>query len=63
MRIFFSNPHDSPEAGGKRSASVAVQEVDGEAFEGVSVRHRSPDCVLEFLVTAGDASAALQLVG
>lgn len=53
----------SPQAGGKGPASIAVQEVDGEAFEGVSVRHCPPHCVLELLVATGDASAALQLVG
>lgn len=40
-----------------------MQEVDGEAFEGVSVRHRPPHCVLELLVATGDAGAALQLIG
>lgn len=53
----------SPQAGGKGSTSIAVQEVDGEAFEGVSVRHRPPHRVLELLVAAGDAGAALQLIG
>ena len=55
-------PSCSPEAGGKGSPGVAVQEVDWEAFEGVSVRHRPPHCVLELLVATGDAGAALQLV-
>lgn len=40
-----------------------MQEVDGEAFEGVSVWHGSPHGILELLVTAGGARAALQLVG
>ena len=39
-----------------------VQEVDGETFEGVSVRHRPPHSILELLVTAGSPRAALQLV-
>lgn len=59
----WSKVSPSPEAGGERPASVAVQEVDGEAFEGVSVWHGSPHSVLELLVTAGDARASLQLVG
>lgn len=53
----------SPQAGGKGSTSIAVQEMDGEAFEGVSVRHRPPHRVLELLVAARDAGAALQLIG
>lgn len=53
----------SPEAGGKGSTSIAVQEVDGEALEGVSVWHRPPHCVLELLVATGDAGATLQLIG
>lgn len=40
-----------------------MQEVDGEAFEGVSVWHGSPHGVLELLVATGGASAALQLIG
>ena len=61
--IIIICPLDSPEAGGEGSASVAVQEVDGEALEGVSVWHRPPHRVLELLVATGDAGAALQLVG
>lgn len=59
----FSTTLGSPEAGGEGSTSIAVQEVDWEAFEGVSIRHRSSYCVLELLVATGDAGAALQLVG
>lgn len=55
-------PIGSPEARSKGSASIAVQEVDGEAFEGVSVWHRPPHCVLELLVATGDAGATLQLI-
>lgn len=40
-----------------------MQEVDGEAFEGVSIWHGSPHSILELLVAAGGASAALQLIG
>lgn len=40
-----------------------MQEVDGEALEGVSLRHGPPHRVLELLVAAGGASAALQLIG
>ena len=58
-----SGPSCSPEAGGEGAAGVAVQEVDGEALEGVSIGHRPPHCVLELLVAAGDAGAALHLVG
>ncbi len=56
-------PTSSPEASGKGSTSIAVQEVDGKALEGVSVWHRSPHCVLELLIAARDAGATLQLVG
>ena len=58
-----SGPSRSPEAGGEGAACVAVQEVDGEALEGVSVGHRPPHRVLELLVAAGDAGAAFRLVG
>lgn len=40
-----------------------MQEVYGEAFEGVSIWHGPPHGVLELLVAAGGASAALQLIG
>lgn len=53
----------SPEAGREGSTSIAVQEVDGEAFEGVSVWHRPPHCILKLLVATGNAGAALQLIG
>lgn len=56
-------PLNSPQAGDEGSAGVSVQEVDGEAFEGVSVGHRPPHRVLELLVAAGDAGEALELVG
>lgn len=53
----------SPQTGGECSASVPMQEVDGEAFEGMSIWHGSPYGILELLVAAGGASAALQLIG
>lgn len=53
----------SPEAGGEDSPSVAVQEVDGEAFEGVPVWHCFLHSILELLVATGEASAALHLIG
>lgn len=56
-------PLSSPQAGGEGFASVSMQEVDGEAFEGVSIRHGSPHRVLELFVATGGAGAALQLVG
>lgn len=51
------------EAGGKRSTRIAVQEVYGETFEGVSIGHCPPHGVLKLLVTTGDPCAALQLIG
>lgn len=70
LRWFFARPRprnelplSSPQAGGEGSASVSMQEVDGEAFEGVSIRHGSPHRVLELLVATGGAGATLQLVG
>lgn len=56
-------PISSPQAGGEGSASISMQEVYGEAFEGVPIWHGSPHGVLELLVAAGGASAALQLIG
>ena len=53
----------SLEAGGERPALVEVGELDGEALEGVSLRHRPVDRLLELLVARGDAGASLQLVG
>lgn len=53
----------SPEAGGKRSAGVAVKEKYGETFESVAVCHRPPQSVLKLLTTTGDTSASLQLIG
>lgn len=53
----------SPQAGGEGSTSIAVKEVDWEAFESVSIRHSPPHCILELLVATGDAGATLQLIG
>lgn len=59
----ISLPSISPETSGKCSARVTMQEVDGEAFESVAFWHRPPHCVLELLITTGDACAAFQLIG
>lgn len=56
-------PLRSPQAGGEGSARVEVEELGGVALEGVTIRHRSPHGVLEFLIAAGNAGASLQLVG
>lgn len=53
----------SPQAAGEGSAGVEVEELGGVALEGVPIRHGSPHGVLELLVAAGNAGAALQLVG
>lgn len=39
-----------------------MQEVDREAFEGVSVWHSPPHGVLELLVAAGNSGAPLHLI-
>lgn len=53
----------SLEAGGEGSASVAVQEVDGESFKGLSLGHSPPNGVLKLFVPTRDAAAALHLIG
>lgn len=63
VKVLFVARLSSPQTGGEGSASVPVQEVDGKAFEGVSIWHGSPHGILELLVAAGGARAALQLIG